>query len=982
MSIRSIATTGVGINNGQRDIPTPTPPVVTNTSSAWVRPSDWPALATLTSTSQQFSGLIAITNDADNYVALSVQLSSIATATGFISNGTGSVAGTILTSAITTSYPRYSVGAIITGTGVSANTTVVSINSFVGTGSSTGTTLTITAVTSGAITLGMSIFGLSNNIWVVAFGTGTGGTGTYTLNSSVSNSFTNAPGYSYVVNNSQLVSSTAISGTPTFVVDWGDSNVQTIGSAGVPVVIQHQYSYSTYSGSVLAEGYKAAVVNITLNDSINSQLNGINLQTKYVIGAPYPVLPAYTTKWLDISLGSPNLTSLTISSSTITVNLGMLQQAQIWSTGAIVTFANTFYNCYNLQSVPTLNLPLGNTSLSAMFYSCYNLKIAPTFPATTTAINTSSMFANCYSLETATNAAFANLNSNNVQTMFNNCYSLKIAPLFTISGISMTGTFSGCSSLVSLPLYNVSSIQSFSGTFANCTSLKTIPLFNTQSGQVWNNAFQNCYSLISIPALNFSSATASNTTFQNCYSLKTVPTLNIPLLTQATGMFQNCYSLTSFGGFTNGVNLILISNMFNGCTSLKNIPTNLTTITFTAMDSVFNNCYSLTSIPTLNTANATNMFSTFSNCTSLITIPTLTTTKVTNMANMFNGATSLIFCPALDTSNVSNMNLMFNNCTSLQDVQFTNVSKVTDMSNMFSNANSFISSTAWSSWNTSNVTIMSNTFAGCTSLISIPSWNTSNVTTISSMFTSCTSLNSVPALDWSKVTTSATFSGNPSLVRIQASNLKISTTLVGTNMNQTALQEVFANTLLPNTTAQTITITSTPGADTPQAQTGTATANSNVITMSNTVGLSSGMIMTVGNGFGVSNRAATLYQANSQIVLGTGIAPANGMPISIATAPSGVTGYTQYQPYYVANSGVAAANAFQISTSNGGGALSFTGTGSLAGNVIFSTYISTVNANANIVLTNASNAAYSANSYTFRNLNVSQAVLKNWTITG
>ena len=72
MSIRSIVTTGVGINNGQRDIPTPTPPVVTNTSSAYVRPADWPALATLNTSSQQFSGLIAITNDNDNYVALTI----------------------------------------------------------------------------------------------------------------------------------------------------------------------------------------------------------------------------------------------------------------------------------------------------------------------------------------------------------------------------------------------------------------------------------------------------------------------------------------------------------------------------------------------------------------------------------------------------------------------------------------------------------------------------------------------------------------------------------------------------------------------------------------------------------------------------------------------------------------------------------------------------------------------------------------------
>ena len=104
MSIRSIiAGNGIGINNNQRDIPIAQPPVYTNTSSAWTRPSDWPALPTLTNTSQQFSGLIAITpsatsatngggyyggTDYNNYVALiSATDTATITATGFINAG-------------------------------------------------------------------------------------------------------------------------------------------------------------------------------------------------------------------------------------------------------------------------------------------------------------------------------------------------------------------------------------------------------------------------------------------------------------------------------------------------------------------------------------------------------------------------------------------------------------------------------------------------------------------------------------------------------------------------------------------------------------------------------------------------------------------------------------------------------------------------------------------------------------------------------
>jgi len=304
------------------------------------------------------------------------------------------------------------------------------------------------------------------------------------------------------------------------------------------------------------------------------------------------------------------------------------------------------------------------------------------------------------------------------------------------------------------------------------------------------------------------------------------------------------------------------------------------------------------------------------------------------------------------------------------------------MTSMFNTAQSFSSSSTWSSWDTGNVANTNNMFNGCTTLPTIPAFNTGNVTNIATMFQSCSSLNGIPALNLSNVnSTTNMFTNANSLSRIQSTNLSISTSIASTNMTQLALQEVFTNTLAINATSQTITITSCPGADTPKTFTGTASANSNVITMANTVGLATGMIMTVGNGFGIGNRACTLNGANSVIVLTTGQAPANGMPLSIATPPGTVSGYAQYLPYYVVNSGVAAANAFQISSSNGGGAVTLIGT-TLSGNVIFSTYINTVNANVNILVSNPSNAAFTSNSYTFRNLNVSQAVLKNWTVTG
>lgn len=69
---------------------------------------------------------------------------------------------------------------------VTAGTFTINVGSFVGTGSISGTTLTITAVTSGIIKIGDPITGtgVTANTYVTALGTGEGGIGTYTVNAS------------------------------------------------------------------------------------------------------------------------------------------------------------------------------------------------------------------------------------------------------------------------------------------------------------------------------------------------------------------------------------------------------------------------------------------------------------------------------------------------------------------------------------------------------------------------------------------------------------------------------------------------------------------------------------------------------------------------------------------------------------------------------------------------------------------------------
>ena len=99
--------------------------------------------------------------------------------------------------------------------------------SFVGTGSRSSTTLTISAVTSGSIYLGMQLWtsGGSNLGTVTAFGTGTGGTGTYTVTGSGTLSSTTINGG--FINGNQLAFIATVGGTTAATEpDWSKGNTK------------------------------------------------------------------------------------------------------------------------------------------------------------------------------------------------------------------------------------------------------------------------------------------------------------------------------------------------------------------------------------------------------------------------------------------------------------------------------------------------------------------------------------------------------------------------------------------------------------------------------------------------------------------------------------------------------------------------------------------------------------------------------------
>jgi hypothetical protein len=135
------------------------------------------------------------------------QLQALGSGTlGFTINGRAFTSGTINLSATTS----FSNAAALIQAGLAHYDAVV-------TGSIAGTTLTVTAVTSGTLRIGQTITGAGiTPVRIGALGTGTGGTGTYTIEggSQTVSSTTISAGQTIVSYNSQLGSFEVFGGTP------------------------------------------------------------------------------------------------------------------------------------------------------------------------------------------------------------------------------------------------------------------------------------------------------------------------------------------------------------------------------------------------------------------------------------------------------------------------------------------------------------------------------------------------------------------------------------------------------------------------------------------------------------------------------------------------------------------------------------------------------------------------------------------------
>lgn len=159
--------------------------------------------------------------------------------------------------------------------------------------------------------------------------------------------------------------------------------------------------------------------------------------------------------------------------------------------------------------------------------------------------------------------------------------------------------------------YYDSSNYSWSKLLRNQTNL--IEVLGANSTWVWfmDDLFSGCTSLVSIPPMDTSSVRKMARMCERCTALRSFPELNTSLVTDMSHLCNLCSSLSMFP-FLNTSSVTNMESML-GYTHITNLPLfNTSSVKF--MDNLCSNCEYLESIPLLNTSSVETLNGAFWNC--------------------------------------------------------------------------------------------------------------------------------------------------------------------------------------------------------------------------------------------------------------------------------------------------------------------------------------------------------------------------------
>ena len=535
------------------------------------------------------------------------------------------------------------------------------------------------------------------------------------------NGGTGAPAAQTKVSNKNLTLSDTIPKMSGYTfMGWGTSSGATTPEYGPGDLITNQITADTTLYAIWKRDYQ--ISNSWDEASKTLTISGYGDMAYYSRSTPAP-WAQYKNQALKIVIGE-GITSV----GSFAFN-GFTKVTQVDTPSTLKTiYAHAFSNCWSLNEI---SIPQGTVIKSYAFSDCASLKnvkktkkkkVAARISAKATAVEDESMRID----------AFA----------FSGCESLETLDLSNVTSIGQ-GAFSGCTSLDNIVIpETITTIEDTA--FFNCESLKEIEIPNSVT-EISDGAFQGCTSIEEI-VIPESVTELGDQVYSGCTSVQSV---SIPetVETIGDGLFANCTSLSEAELSENAQ---YIGNaMFSGCTSLETveIPENVTDIG----NGTFLGCTSLKSIEIPDEVEKIGS-SVFLGCTSLEGFSM--NDRITEIGDYaFSDCTSLKSVEYSD--NVTEIgNGAFANCTSLESVTLPEAIETLGL-------NAFESCTSLKNVEfagNSTVTIKDEAFAGCTALgnVYIPE---NAVSVSNTAFSSCSSLMSVTCYSTADVASEIASSG-------------------------------------------------------------------------------------------------------------------------------------------------------------------------------------------------------------------------------
>ena len=230
-----------------------------------------------------------------------------------------------------------------------------------------------------------------------------------------------------------------------------------------------------------------------------TDLNGTFWSCTSLTNNGMPFIPSTVTQLSQTFAGCTSLTDLSRYEipDSVTKMRGTFSATGLIDSGMpklpskLTDLDSTFANCKKLVNLSTYNIPNTVSNMTSAFMGCTALTTAPDLSNCPTSLNMGLSFYGCTSL---TDQGMPKLPSrvNLMGSTFANCTSLVDLSNYTINTGHLSGTFQGCTNLVSAPTINVSAGSwRCENLFSGCTSLTGTITFNgaTQSPTYYNTCF-------------------------------------------------------------------------------------------------------------------------------------------------------------------------------------------------------------------------------------------------------------------------------------------------------------------------------------------------------------------------------------------------------------------------------------------------------------------------------------------------------------